>query len=34
MLVVGATLKWRGKGLLFIRPMCQARSIEAVSGLT
>src|SRR5882762_9568010 len=32
--VVGATLKWREKGLLFIRPMCQARSIEAVSGLT
>jgi hypothetical protein len=34
MLIVGATLKRRAKGLLVVRPICQARSMEAVSGLT
>ncbi len=32
--VVGSTLKRLRNGLLFVRPIRQARSIEAVSGLT
>jgi hypothetical protein len=34
MLIVGATLKRRGRGLPALRPICQARSMDAVSGLT